>query len=189
VVLSLSLAVVFTVRRSLLALRASRLRCEEQLSALISSLRRRHLVLGHLWDESANAAITVPSNLQQICDQSRDELSQIDPGGPNPAILIRMAAFERELAGIVDDLMEQHSNGPERFDRSAIACLRGLQDVTRQILETASTYNSSAIIYQVLRNSKSALTRRLHPAADYCELELAATQSSDNLHGSPLRIA
>jgi len=167
------------------AVRTFQQRCSAELADLLNHLKRRHLVLSHLVDALGGPGREDLSEIMAACETAKDAIDVVDARNPETPELFRMAMCERDVAGLVEDLMEEL--GEQEVSGSVAACLDGLGEATKQITETGSAYNSSVITYLGYLESKVYFVRKLHGNVGHCVLDLDPPHSSDSRNESPIQ--
>ncbi|MEM8665889.1 MAG: hypothetical protein AAGG48_00130 [Planctomycetota bacterium] len=164
-------------------------RCRKQLSDLLEHIEQRHLILSHLQDQLGDSEDVDRSRIQRASDRTQKAVDRVNSAAPKPADLTRLADRLRESFVATDEIVERYDKSKTNLSDSFVGCLEGTKASSRQIVESIATYNSSVITYRVYVNSTTAISRRIHTIAEYRELDINPTHSSDSANAPPLRTA
>ena len=130
--------------------RSMRQRCSEELHHLKALVTNRHLIFSHLLDviPRRQESSIGRRKLQRRLHQAEKALEMVDPDNPSPATLRAMEDQEQCLMSVVFEtklsLDSLDSDGPAQAFQG---CLDGLDKVSQEIRDSASTYNAAAITY------------------------------------------
>lgn len=174
------------VNQPLRSARTLRQRCSKELHHLKGLITSRHLILSHLLDvipRSQERSVN-RRKLRSQLHQAEKGLEMVDPDNPVPATLRAMEDLEQCLMLVVFDMrLSLDSLETDAPVQAFQGCLDGLEKVSEEIRDSASTYNAAAITYATFVDDSFVARRVFTRDFEIIDLEPQFSSITDDSSG------